>query len=131
MESAADFLTPEECAQVDTALLTSHEKFTTRVAIYALRSLKQVAQQEGIAIADLQPHQIEDWIYQDDSLQESGDRQFRQFFANLVISSTKPLKQAAHALNIDVEQLTVGQVIAWFEAAAKQRLHSSKKNSNS
>lgn len=125
MESPTDFLTPDECAEVDKALLTAHDKFTTRVAIYALRSLKIIAQQESVAIAELQPHQIENWIYQDDSLQESGDRQFRQFFANLVISSTKPLKQVAQALNVDIEQLTIAQVIAWFEAAAKQRMQSS------
>jgi len=125
MESPTNFLTSAECAEVDKALLTSHYKFTTRVAIYALRSLKAIAQQEHSAIADLQPDQIENWIYQDDSLQASGDRQFRHFFANLVISSTKPLKQAAQALNIEVEQLTIPQVIAWFEAAAKQRLCSS------
>lgn len=130
MNSAAEFLTPEECAEVDKALLTSHDKFTTRVAIYALRSLKTIAHQEGIAIADLQPEQIEDWIYQDESLQDSGSlpqtreasQKFRQFFSNLVISSIKPLKQAAQALEIQVEQLTVPQVIAWFEAQAKQRL---------
>lgn len=122
MDSATEFLTVEECAEVDKALLTSHDKFTTRVSVYALRTLKQVAQQEGAAIADLQPAQIEDWIYQDPSLQEGLDRNFRQFFSRLVISSMTPLKQAAHEANIDVEQLTVPQVIAWFEKEAKQRL---------
>jgi hypothetical protein len=130
MNSAAEFLTPEECAEVDKALLTSQGKFTTRVAIYALRSLKTIAQQENCTIADLQPDQIEDWIYQDESLQDNGglletreaSQKFRQFFCNLVISSIKPLKQAAQELEIQVEQLTVPQVIAWFEADAKKRL---------
>lgn len=122
MNSPTEFLTPEECAEVDKALLTSHDKFTTRVALYALRSLKQVAQQEGVAIADLQPDQIENWVYQDQSLQTGLDQQFRQFFSRLVISSTKPLIAAARELNLEVEQLTVPQVIAWFEKEAKAKL---------
>ncbi|MDX2241895.1 MAG: hypothetical protein NW224_14510 [Leptolyngbyaceae cyanobacterium bins.302] len=130
MNSATDFLTPEECAEVDKALLTSHDKFTTRVAIYALRSLKAVAQQNNVAIATLQPHQIEDWVYQDETLQDNNDltvshestQQFRQFFSNLVIAATKPLRQAAEELGVTVEQLTVPQVIVWFETKAKQRL---------
>ncbi|MDX2229305.1 MAG: hypothetical protein NW220_06690 [Leptolyngbyaceae cyanobacterium bins.349] len=131
MNSTINFLTPEECAEVDKALLTSHDKFTTRVAIYALRSLKAIAKQENVAIADLQPQQIEDWIYQDDSLQDSNDigdnnpssRQFHQFFSNLVISSTKPLNHAAQEFHVTVEDLTVRQLIQWFETEARKRLH--------
>ncbi len=131
MNTATEFLTPAECAEVDQALLTSHGKFTTRVAIYALRSLKAIAAYENRAIAELAPQQIEDWVYQDTSLQggidldDNGEsmRKFRQFFANLVIASTKPLTQAAADLNLPIEQLTVAQVIAWFEADAKKRLN--------
>lgn len=122
MESATEFLTAEECAEVDKALLTSHDKFTTRVSLYALRTLKQIAQKEGVAISKLQPEQIEDWIYQDSSLQEGLDQNFRQFFSRLVISSITPLQQAAYEADTDIEQLTVPRVIAWFEKEAKKRL---------
>lgn len=122
MDSATEFLTAEECAEVEKALLTSHDKFTTRVSLYALRTLKQIAQQESVAIAALHPEQIEDWIYQDPSLQEGLDRNFRQFFSKIVISSMTPLQQAAHEIGTDIEQLTVPQVIAWFEKEAKKRL---------
>lgn len=131
MNTSTEFLTPEECAEVDKALLTAHGKFTTRVAIYALRSLKAIAASENVAIADLQPDQIEDWVYQDPSLQDGSNgaedkesaRKFRQFFSNLVISSTKPLNQVAQQLGLNVEELTVSQVIAWFEADAKKQLN--------
>jgi len=130
MNASTEFLTPEECAEVDKALLTAHGKFTTRVAIYALRSLKAIAAYENIKIADLQPNQIEDWVYQDPSLQGGPDlgdngaasRQFRQFFTHLVISSINPLKQTAQELNLEIEQLTVPQVIAWFETEAQKQL---------
>ncbi|HEY9907531.1 MAG TPA: hypothetical protein V6D18_07975 [Thermosynechococcaceae cyanobacterium] len=123
MEPSTEFLTPEECAEVDKALLTSQDKFTTRVTLYALRSLKQIAQQHGQSIADLQPTQVEDWVYQDESLQTGIDREFRQFFAQLVISAQKPLRHMAKARNGTIEDLTLSQVISWFEEQAKLRLH--------
>jgi hypothetical protein len=122
MLPSEEFLTSEECAEVDKALLTAHDKFTARVAIYALRSLKAIAQQTNTPIAALQPEQIEDWVYQDPSLQQSGDREFRQFFSQLVISSMKPLKQIVQQAEIAMEDLTIPQVVQWFEALAKQRL---------
>jgi hypothetical protein len=122
MQSSEEFLTPEECAEVDKALLTAHDKFTARVAIYALRALKTIAQQTQISIAALEPTQIEDWVYQDPSLQQSGDREFRHFFSQLVISALKPLKQMAQETGIPLEALTVPQVVTWFEDLAKRRL---------
>jgi hypothetical protein len=122
MQPSSDFLTPEECAEVDKALLTSHDKFTTRVTIYALRSLKQIAQQTNTAIDSLQPTQIEDWVYQDESLQKAGDDEFRRFFSQLTISSLKPLKRIAKESNLQIESLAIAQVVAWFEQEAKKKL---------
>ncbi|MBD2090459.1 hypothetical protein H6F67_11390 [Microcoleus sp. FACHB-1515] len=48
----ADFLTAEESAAVDRALLITRDKFLTRVAIYSLRSLRQIAETSGQAIDD-------------------------------------------------------------------------------
>ena len=122
MQPSTEFLTPEESAEVDRALMTSQDKFTTRVALYALRSLKQIAHQTGQPIAALQPSQIEDWVYQDESLQTGLDQEFRQFFAQLVISAQKPLDRIAASSGGAVEAVTVPQVVAWFEQQAKQRL---------
>lgn len=122
MQEPADFLTPEECAEVDAALLTAREKFSARVAIYALRSLKQIAQENGVAITQLQPPQIEDWVYQDESLQTGLDREFRQFFSQLVLASLKPLGNVAQQADVAIESLTVSQVIAWFEQQSKHNL---------
>ena len=122
MQPGSDFLTPEECAEVDKALLTSHDKFTTRVTIYALRSLKQIAQQTNIPIAALESTQIEAWVYQDPSLQKTGDSEFRRFFSQLVISSLKPLRRIAREADIEIEHLTIAEVVAWFEQEAKKKL---------
>lgn len=122
MDSETEFLTPEECAEVDKALLTSRDKFSTRVAIYSLRALKQIAQASGQAIADLQPTQIEDWIYQDESLQGALDSEFKKFFTQLVLASIKPLTQVARSNGSAIEALTVPQVVSWFEAKAKEQM---------
>jgi hypothetical protein len=122
MQPNSEFLTPEECIEVDKALLTSKDKFSARVAIYSLRSLKQVAQASNQNIADLQPTQIEDWIYQDESLQSGLDSEFKPFFTRLVLASMSPLKQAATANEGSIESLTVPQVVAWFEAKAKEAM---------
>jgi hypothetical protein len=122
MQPSNEFLTPEECAEVDKALLTSHDKFSTRVAIYALRSLKQIAQANGVPIVQLEPQQIEAWVYQDESLQTGIDREFRQFFSQLVIASMKPLRQIAAAAGVPIEAIELAQVINWFEQQAKLNL---------
>ena len=122
MQSSTEFLTPEECAEVDRALLTSHDRFTVRVATYALRSLKRIAQEQRVAIAELTPAQIEDWIYQDNSLQGGIDREFKQFFANLVIAAQKTLHQAAAEIGVGLEAMTLTQLIRWFEQNARERL---------
>lgn len=122
MQPSTEFLTPEECAEVDKALLTSREKFSARVAIYALRSLKQIAHEHDTPITQLDPQQIEAWVYQDESLQTGIDREFRQFFAQLVMASLKPLKQMAQEAGVAIESLTITHVIAWFERQAKLNL---------
>jgi antitoxin component of RelBE/YafQ-DinJ toxin-antitoxin module len=121
MDPATEFLTQDECAAVDQALLTAREKFSARVAIYALRSLKQIALQENIPIDSLQTYQIVEWINQDASLQQGTDDEFKRFFAQLVNSSRTPLNHVAQEAQIPVEDLTVSQVIAWFERKSKQQ----------
>jgi hypothetical protein len=124
MQPSTEFLTPEECAEVDKALLTSHDKFTARTAIYSLRSLRQVSQQSGVAVADLNPHQIAEWVGQDPALRpEDGfDSSFKSFFSRLVISSMKPLRQISLEAGVPIEDLTVPQVVSWFEKEAKLRM---------
>jgi len=64
-DSSIQFLTPEESAEVDKALLSSPEKFLTRLTISSLRLLKTIAQQEGVAVEELTPEQIIAWFEND------------------------------------------------------------------
>jgi hypothetical protein len=123
MNPTPEFLTREECAAVDAALLTAHGKFNARVAIYALRSLKQIAIATGTPIADLQPAAIVDWVESDPTVQNPTDDNFRSFWSRLVLSALKPLNKAAQTLDqTRLEDLTVPQVIGWFEQEAKKQL---------
>ncbi len=64
-QPTTQFLTLEESADVDKALLSSHEKFLTRLTISSLRLLKQIAKDSDIAIEDLTHQQVIDWFEKD------------------------------------------------------------------
>ena len=67
-EIMTSFLTPEESAEVDKALMTSRDRFLTRIALYSLRSLKKIAQESGQAIEETTPQQVLAWVEQDESI---------------------------------------------------------------
>lgn len=117
MTNFPEFLTAEEAAKVDAALLATKEKFVARLAIYALRSLQQIERETGKKIENIAPEEVVQWIKKDESIQQQIDLDvnFTQFFSNLVVSSQKPLVQAAAATNTAIGDLTVEQLIAWFE----------------
>jgi len=64
-QSPMQFLTVDESLSVDAALLSSHEKFLVRLTISSLRLLSHIAEDEGVAIADLTPPQIIAWFEKD------------------------------------------------------------------
>lgn len=122
-----EFLSREEVAEVDAALLNSQDKFLTRITLYSLRVLKQIAAAEPDApqpVRSITDQQIAAWIEQDESLKRTvtTDATFEQFFIRLVLSSLKPLRQIAAELEQPIEALTNRQVVSWFEAQAKRRL---------
>ncbi|MEB3281833.1 MAG: hypothetical protein VKK42_23210 [Lyngbya sp.] len=121
MQPTMEFLTTEEAIKVDAALLSSKEKFSTRLAIYALRCLKQIGAEKEISVSEVTSEQVSDWIKQDENIQQQleVDSSFEMFFTRLVLSSLNPLKQIAVEEQQPIENLTVEQVIAWFEKESK------------
>lgn len=67
-ESPAQFLTLEESTDVDKALLTSPEKFLTRLTISSLRLLKIIAQDRGVSLEELTHQQVIDWFEKDSKI---------------------------------------------------------------
>lgn len=121
-----DFLTEAEAIAVESALLTSKDKFSTRLAIYALRCLKQISQSTGRAIAQIDAEEIALWISQDEHIQTQIelDESFADFFTRLVVSALRPLEQIAQEYQLNIEDLTVTQVISWFEKMGKIQFNS-------
>lgn len=62
------FLTPEESANVDQALLTTPEKFLTRLTISSLRLLKIIAQDYHIPVDELTSEQVIKWVEKDSKI---------------------------------------------------------------
>jgi antitoxin component of RelBE/YafQ-DinJ toxin-antitoxin module len=119
-----EFLTFEEVAEVDKALLTAQDKFLARVSLYSLRALKQIAQAENLPVDAITDRQVAEWIEQDESLRQAigADASFQQFFTQLVLSSLLPLRQISQATGVMIDDLTISQVVSWFEQQAKIRL---------
>lgn len=64
-QPSTQFLTLEESAKVDAALLAANEKFLTRLTISSLKLLKHIAQEYNVAIEDLDTQQIVAWFEKD------------------------------------------------------------------
>lgn len=123
-ESFGQFLSPEECTQIDQTLLPTRDRFSIRITVYSWRYLQQVSQGLGTTISELQPQQISAWVRQDASLnlQEAADESFIELFDRLLISSLIPLQKIAQQEHIAIEKLTLPQIIGWFEAQVKAAL---------
>jgi hypothetical protein len=68
------YLSPDESADIDAALLSSSEKFLARLTISSQRLLQAIAQDYHIEIAQLTHTQIIQWFEQDSKAKrERGD----------------------------------------------------------
>ncbi|BAY27353.1 hypothetical protein NIES2100_71760 [Calothrix sp. NIES-2100] len=62
------FLSLEESAKVDAALLSSSEKFLTRLTISSLKLLTHIAQENGVTIEELTTAQVIAWFEKDSKI---------------------------------------------------------------
>lgn len=62
------FLSPEEAADINAALLDSSEKFLTRLTVSSLRLLKLIAQDTQVPVEQLTHQQIITWFEQDSKI---------------------------------------------------------------
>ncbi|MBD2304709.1 hypothetical protein H6G17_04155 [Chroococcidiopsis sp. FACHB-1243] len=64
-QPSMQFLSAEESARVDAALLSSPEKFLTRLTVSSLRLLKHIAEDYGVKMEDLTAEQVVAWFEKD------------------------------------------------------------------
>ena len=137
-------LTPEESLQIDSSLMTSQERFSTRVAVYALRVLKQMAAEtpssdpEGGLDPDrlCSPQEIRHWLQHSAAsralLSESNldwDEPFLDFWTQLIDSAQRSLQIISQKRSLPLNDLTFAQVVEWFEAQAKEKIDA-QRNAN-
>ena len=67
-QSPIQFLTVEESADVDAALLSSSEKFLTRLTISSLRLLKIIAEDLEVPVDELTHKQAIQWFEKDSKI---------------------------------------------------------------
>jgi hypothetical protein len=120
-------LTIEESQLVDGALLTSKEKFSARVAIYALRVLKEIAAEKQMDLEDVGRLQVLTWLKTDPGIQAQFanspmevDGSFEAFWCQVLMSAIRPLNEAAEAAAVAVSDLSPRQILDRFEALAKE-----------
>jgi hypothetical protein len=66
---SSQFLSTEEAIAVDRALLSTHEKFLTRITISSLRLLQKIATDQNVLIVDLTPEIVILWFEADSKRQ--------------------------------------------------------------
>ncbi|MBP0028365.1 hypothetical protein PN466_18695 [Roseofilum reptotaenium CS-1145] len=112
-----EFLTEEEAMMVDSALLSSADKFSTRLAIYACRALREISLQTHQPAESISEEAIADWVKHDPHIQKiiDLDESFINFFARLVSSARVPLNEIAQEIQVKVTDLKVIDIVFWFE----------------
>ena len=65
--------------------------------------------------------QVKTWVKNDENLKQKSDldADFENFFTRLVMASLSPLKQIAQESAVALQDLTVPQVVKWFERKGK------------
>ncbi|MDJ1184654.1 hypothetical protein [Roseofilum casamattae] len=117
-----EFLTPEEAAAVDVALLSSADKFSTRLAIYACRVLSEISSTTHCPIEQISEDAIADWVKHDPKIEDTIDidDRFINFFTRLVTAALVPLRQISQSKGITLDKLQVRDIITWFERERSQ-----------
>jgi hypothetical protein len=123
-EALGGLLSEAECAQIDQTLLPTRDRFSIRITVYSWRYLLQLAQELRLKVAQLTPTQIQTKLEGDPQLQsqENFDASFVDWFCNLLTSSLGPLQTIAQELNLEIEELSLSQIVNWFEQRVKAAL---------
>lgn len=72
LDQSLQFLTEEESAAVDAALLSSPEKFLTRLTISTAKLLAYIATDLQVSVDELTPQQIIQWFEEDARRKRQG-----------------------------------------------------------
>ena len=148
-QAPIQFLTLAEAHAIDGAILSTMEKFMTRITISSMRIIVKIAQDLKIHAEELAASQIVQWIEHDSQIrkEQGEDAAFlkwtsphpdldfedtrqdevtpaklsshEKFLTRMVISAMQTLVAIAKDYSAHIEDLTAAQIISWVERDAK------------
>ncbi|MFM7601045.1 MAG: hypothetical protein ACKO7R_07595 [Pseudanabaena sp.] len=143
------FLTLAEAHAIDGAMLSTMEKFMTRITVSSMRIITKISQDLSIHAEEVSASQIVQWIERDTEIRrvQGEDAAFlkwtsphpeldfedtrqdevtpaklsshEKFLTRMVISAMLALVAIAKDYSAHLEDLTVAQIITWVERDAK------------
>ncbi|MFN5856966.1 MAG: hypothetical protein ACK456_13910 [Pseudanabaenaceae cyanobacterium] len=149
--NGTEFLTLEEAHLIDAALLSSMEKFMTRITVSSWRILNHIAEVYNVPTQELTAIQVIQWMEEDAQVRREkgasasflpwGDSEndldfpdqrhdevtnanlssHEKFLARMVIAARKVLLPIIDDYGGSGASLTVQQIVNWIEADCKKR----------
>jgi hypothetical protein len=145
------FLTLDEAHAINGAMLSTMDKFMTRITISSMRIINQIAEELKVHSEEISSSQILNWIESDSQIRKTQgedaaflkwasphpDLDFEdtrqdvvtganlssheKFLTRMVISALPELVAIAKDSEVHIENLSVAQIIVWMERDAKNK----------
>ena len=145
------FLTLDEAHAINGAMLSTMDKFMTRITVSSMRIINKISEEIKVHGEEIAPSQIVNWIESDSQIRkiQGEDAAFlkwasphpdldfedtrqdvvtganlsshEKFLTRMVISALSELGAIAKDFGIHIEDLSVTQIIIWMEREAKSK----------
>jgi len=145
------FLTLAEAHAIDGAMLSTMDKFMTRITVSSMRIINKISEELKIHSEEISSSQIVNWIESDSHIRKTQgedaaflkwtsphpDLDFEdtrqdvvtganlsiheKFLTRMVISAMSALVAIAKEYGVHIEDLSVAQIIIWMERDAKNK----------
>ena len=145
------FLTLDEAHAINGAMLSTMDKFMTRITVSSMRIINKISEELKVHGEEIAPSQIVNWIESDSQIRkiQGEDAAFlkwasphpdldfedtrqdvvtganlsshEKFLTRMVISALSELGAIAKDYGVHIEDLSVTQIIIWMERDAKSK----------
>ena len=145
------FLTLDEAHAINGAMLSTMDKFMTRITVSSMRIINKISEELKVHGEEIAPSQIVNWIESDSQIRkiQGEDAAFlkwasphpdldfedtrqdvvtganlsshEKFLTRMVISALSELGAIAKDYGVHIEDLSVTQIIIWMEREAKSK----------
>jgi hypothetical protein len=146
------FLTLDEAHAINGAMLSTMDKFMTRITVSSMRIINKISEELKVHSEEISPSQIVNWIESDSQIRktEGEDAAFlkwtsphpdldfedtrqdvvteanlsshEKFLTRMVISALSALMAIAKDYGVLIDDLSVAQIIDWMEREAKSKM---------